>query len=216
MNYFDLRRNSVDEFTTYMPPENVISLLRDDDRILDFGYGAGYLLRTLRKRGFKNLSGCEIDTRCLASKELDGIDLIDLNESVLTEKYDVIIISHVIEHIEKNKVIEFLKSLKKSLNKHGRLIISTPNAQSTTGVFWLYADFTHEYIYTYGSLYYVLSAAGYVNMRMIGPSKNLYSLLLPLFKKCLGLVNRVTNSFYDHRFENIYSFELIMVCNNNE
>ena len=31
-----------------------------------------------------------------------------------------------------------------------------PNAQAITGVYWRYEDFTHEYLFTSGSLYYLL------------------------------------------------------------
>lgn len=216
MNYFELRKNNVDEYQTYIKPDNIINVLNKNDKILDFGFGKGYLLRALRQDGFSNLSGCEIDEESLANENLFDINLIDLNKDELNDNYDVIILSHVIEHIKKQDVIEFLANLRKRLNRNGKLIISTPNAQSTTGVFWLYADFTHEYIYTVGSLYYVLTASGYTNIRSLEEGASCYSVLLPLYKKFHGFINKITQSFYDHRFENKYSFELVFIADKNE
>jgi 2-polyprenyl-3-methyl-5-hydroxy-6-metoxy-1,4-benzoquinol methylase len=216
MSYFKLRKNDVDEYATYIKPQAVISQLKKGESILDYGFGRGYLLRALREEGFTNLSGCEVDKDCLKNKQLKGINLIDLNQSQIEQRYDVIILSHVLEHIKKGEVVDFLKSLKKLLKKDGKLIVSTPNAQSTTGVYWLYADFTHEYIYTTGSLFYVLTAAGYTKVEFIKKTNSLFSLLLPILRKVIGIMNKISNSFYDHRFENIYSFELLAICYNDE
>ena len=42
-----------------------------------------------------------------------------------------------------------------------------PNGQSATGSYWAFEDFTHETLFTCGSLEYVLSEAGFVDVEFI-------------------------------------------------
>ncbi len=42
-----------------------------------------------------------------------------------------------------------------------------PNAQSHTGCYWAYEDFTHNTLFTAGSLLYVLKMAGFAHIEII-------------------------------------------------
>lgn len=53
------------------------------------------------------------------------------------------------------------------LADNGIIFISVPNAQSHTGCYWAYEDFTHSYLFTAGSLEYVLRAAGFSNVHIV-------------------------------------------------
>ena len=61
---------------------------------------------------------------------------------------DVIIMSHVLEHFPKDNIIPTLKKAYNILNPNGKLIVSVPNAQSNTGSYWAYEDFTHSTLFT--------------------------------------------------------------------
>ena len=85
-------------------------------------------------------------------------------------KYDLIIMSHVLEHIDKQNIINTLKSIKQGLmGPKASLIVMVPNAQSNTGCYWAYEDFTHTTLFTGGSLYYVLKSAGFETVEYIDP-----------------------------------------------
>ena len=97
----------------------------------------------------------------LSKLEKNGINIIKIND-LETEKqnfkneFDLIIISHVLEHQKKEKMSKFLNDLKYMLKEQCYLLTIVPNAQAITGVYWRYEDFTHEYLFTSGSLYYLL------------------------------------------------------------
>ncbi|OGV76697.1 MAG: hypothetical protein A3K19_18125 [Lentisphaerae bacterium RIFOXYB12_FULL_65_16] len=80
---------------------------------------------------------------------------------------DCVITSHVIEHFPKGEIIAVLQSLRRLLSPNGYVLIAVPNAQSFTGCYWAYEDFTHETMFTSGSLYYVLRAAGFATVRFV-------------------------------------------------
>jgi 2-polyprenyl-3-methyl-5-hydroxy-6-metoxy-1,4-benzoquinol methylase len=65
----------------------------------------------------------------LAGSALDRIIAVDLDEFVPPEdfgRFDVVICSHVLEHLRRPK--ELLQALKGCLRSNGRLIVSLPNA----------------------------------------------------------------------------------------
>ena len=45
-------------------------------------------------------------------------------------RFDMIIMSHVLEHIQKQDIVPALKSVKSMLSENGRLCVISPNAQS--------------------------------------------------------------------------------------
>ncbi|MBL0306338.1 MAG: hypothetical protein IPQ25_09965 [Chitinophagaceae bacterium] len=83
--------------------------------------------------------------------------------------------SHVLEHIEKEKIIDTLIHIRKNLLKKGGVfLLMVPNAQSYTGAYWRYEDFTHNIMFTAGSCIYVLKAAGFENIEFIDPDGTIY------------------------------------------
>lgn len=97
--------------------------------ILDVGAGDGLFLKmcgdTFKKYGTElTKSGVSY----LKSKGLTNIYLGDFTEIHFKEKYDIIILIHVIEHLKNPS--EFLKHAKQYLDKEGILIILTPNENS--------------------------------------------------------------------------------------
>lgn len=123
------------------------------------------------------------------------------------DKFDYIIMSHVLEHIPKNEIINLLISIRKLLKYNGHLIVMVPNAQSNTGCYWAYEDFTHNLLFTSGSLYYVLRAAGFSNIDFLdidclsdstGIKRYLKKWLLALYRFNYHFWNKVTSSsFHD-------------------
>lgn len=103
---------------------------KDNIRILDYGCNTGYLLNIIKNRyPAKNfeLCGADINPHALsyARNNYKKATFFDINkDSFEGEKFDFIILSHVLEHIEERK--KLINNLKEKLNKDGALIICVP------------------------------------------------------------------------------------------
>jgi 2-polyprenyl-3-methyl-5-hydroxy-6-metoxy-1,4-benzoquinol methylase len=104
-------------------------------RILDYGFGAGSFLRSCPKNSI--LFGVEIDPHTVAEvsdylkgRGFSNVQLTALqpelwhDHEVFKEKYDVIICSHVLEHVDKPDLL--ISKLAGSLNSQGHLIVLLP------------------------------------------------------------------------------------------
>ena len=66
--------------------------------------------------------------------------------------YDIIMMTQVLEHIQKTKHISYLQTLYRKLKKGGVLIITVPNIGNPLAIFERYYDYTHETAFTENSL----------------------------------------------------------------
>ncbi|MCS7232153.1 MAG: hypothetical protein RMJ67_08465 [Elusimicrobiota bacterium] len=133
-------------------------------------------------------------------------------------KFDVILLLHVIEHIPKDKVIETLSLIKKDfLAQNGMALIAVPNAQSNTDCYWAYEDWTHTTLFTSGSIYYVLRAAGFTEIEFLDidctlglpiHKKLIRKFLLKLYIANKNFWNRVTSSSYHKPSPQIFSYDI--------
>ena len=103
--------------------------LNKKTRILDIGSGNGNLLKNLRKAGFVNLSGCDINRRKQYDDSFEYFQ-IDLNDEFFkhNKKYKLIICSQVIEHLYNPH--NALKVINNLLEDGGYAIISYPNCEN--------------------------------------------------------------------------------------
>ena len=94
--------------------------------ILDFGCGWGGFLRNLRN--YKSLNGIELRSECLnyISNNIKKINISN-NINFFKQKFDVITMFHVLEHIPYQ--VKTLKNIKKRLKKGGKVIIEVPHAE---------------------------------------------------------------------------------------
>ncbi len=94
--------------------------------LLDYGCGNGDFLLKMKQEGW-NVNGVEFsDAGIKISEKKLGIKIIDEKKfNRLNDKFDIITLWHVLEHIEKPN--ETLKKLHKILDKNGLLVISVPN-----------------------------------------------------------------------------------------
>ncbi len=102
----------------------------DQARILDYGCNGGHLLKIIqRKHPSKNfnLCGADINPHALsyAKKKYPSFTFYELTDTFFAqEKFDVIILSHVLEHIKERNI--FLANMRKLLRKNGKLIVAVP------------------------------------------------------------------------------------------
>jgi len=195
-----------------------------DARILDIGCGLGQFLRELGSIGYRNAEGVDISPEAVESclqRELNVSRIDDLErycEEYSGSRFDFILTSHVLEHIRKDRIIPTLRVIRgKLLAPGGAMLVTVPNAQSNTGCYWAYEDFTHETLFTAGSLYFVLRSAGFGEVRILDPdgledSKPLVQLgkriLLSIYRMRLTFWNLVTNSSFHRESPQIFTFEL--------
>ena len=164
-NYFKYRNISEITYKKYNLPKYLLNVLQGDFNlnILGIGCGFGQMLLALKEYGYKNLSGIDISKEAVKScKNNDlNVQLISNIQSFCSrykgKKFDIILMSHVLEHLPKEDIIETISYIRNYLlAEDGRFIVMVPNAQSNTHAYWAYEDFTHNTLFTSGSIYYVL------------------------------------------------------------
>lgn len=96
-------------------------------QILDVGCGVGENLEALRSQGFEKIVGVDISDEMLAvikKKGFSGLTPAEVKEG--TQKYDVILMSHVIEHLQYAELQKFMENYFSKLNSCGKLVVLTP------------------------------------------------------------------------------------------
>jgi SAM-dependent methyltransferase len=223
-SYFEARKISPEFYKNYKLPYYLSNRLPKEKNllILDFGCGFGQTLLALRDLGYENIIGCDVDDEAIKyciSQGLKVENCTNLNEFVVKyeNKFDMVLMLHVLEHFPKTEIIPTLSKINKILKKQGKIIIVVPNAQSSIGVYWAYEDFTHELIFTSGSLYYVLKMAGFEEIKFIdidcteGLStikKIIKKFLLKIYKAKIHFWNIITSSSFHKQSPEIYSWEI--------
>ena len=115
--------------------------------ILDVGCGYGDKLEQLRQAGYQNISGVEKNTALVELASGKGFTVVSVDDFSMqenSEKYDVIIMSHIIEHFQYNDLIDFMESYLACLKPDGLLLIATPLMNPS-----FYDDFDHVKPYTH-------------------------------------------------------------------
>lgn len=223
-NYFNFRNVAADYYSGYDIPNYLIKVLPQnlDANILDIGCGFGQTLKSLRDKGYTNLKGIDINDESIAQCKKINLDVTKIDDiisysNVSDKKFDFIIMSHVLEHIEKEKMIDNLRAIRSLLSEKGKYCVMVPNAQSNTGSYWRFEDFTHHYLFTAGSLQYVLRAAGFTQIDFIDPDgldgvsslkKPIVKILLKIYKFRKNFWNKITASSYHRPSPQIFTFEL--------
>ena len=225
--YFNLRNINADYYKQFQIPKYLENLLTANKAkfILDYGCGLGQLTSALHNKKYKVI-GMDISEESLAEFKKKKINFVKINnlnyqKKKFKDKFDLIILNHVLEHQKKEEIILFLKDLKYMLKNNGLLFIAVPNAQSLTGVYWRYEDFTHQTLFTSGSLYYVLKASGFQKVEFIDiyATQNLNIitgtirlLALKLVEIILPIIFKITGNGYHTPSKNIFTFEIKCVA----
>lgn len=173
-SYFELRNVAPTYYDAYTVPAWLaaeVGKVGKNARILDFGCGFGQLIGALRGLGYECVEGMDQDEAALAFCVSRGYTVHNVAEGSFHDesegRFDLIVTQHVLEHIPKDAVIGIVEKLRRLLAPCGKLVVALPNAQAFTGCYWAFEDFTHHTLYTSGSAFYILKAAGFDQIRFV-------------------------------------------------
>lgn len=145
-NYFNQQKEYADEFKILsksnflklfkllrIPQLELLKYAKKDDKILDCGCGDGYSLNCLKKRGFHNLYGIDIDEKLLneikePSYKIKKMSATELDKNFEPDFFDIILCYDLFHHLinleEYQRAIQALKTV---LKKNGYLFIADPD-----------------------------------------------------------------------------------------
>ncbi|MEI0562492.1 class I SAM-dependent methyltransferase [Brachyspira pulli] len=111
--------------------DRIEKFINKDTSIVDIGCAKGGLLRTFQDRGYTNLYGIEASHNAienLRQYNIDGKDSSIFDLTNINKKFDVVILSQVLEHIYDLKKVKYI--LENVLNDNGILYIDIPDGTS--------------------------------------------------------------------------------------
>jgi len=133
-------------------------------RIVDLGCGTGYAVEMLIRNGYTHVEGVDASQEQVAVAEARGLPVVQ--EDMFRylpgrhEQFDAVLALDLIEHLDRDELLEFLELAREALRPGGRLIVRTPNANAPTALRMRFRDLTHEIIFTEHSLRMAFLAAG--------------------------------------------------------
>ena len=109
------------EFGGWANQTKFVKYITQDDVVLDFGCGGGYLLKNI---DCKKRLGVEINPLAAETAKRNGVEVYSKVEDVQDESVDVIISNHALEHAL--QPLDELRELKKKLKVGGKVIFVVP------------------------------------------------------------------------------------------
>lgn len=106
-------------------------------RVLDYGCGKGKYLAAMREKGIDCI-GIDINSSQVDELKKSGFEVYTDTEFLPDVKFDCILLSHIIEHLDGKSLMQLFNRLFPLLNDNATLIIITPVAGEH-----FYYDFTH-------------------------------------------------------------------------
>ena len=188
----------------------LLDLLRKapkDGKILDVGCSSGIFLKDLEQMGFKieNLFGIDISDTAIENCKNNGIQnafVMDAQNIKLSEKFDFIIASDCLEHLEYD--VKAIHNWKKFLKNGGIMYVFVPAFQSL----WSYHDDANKHYrrYTKNELKTKLSSADLVILKS---SYWNFALFLPvyIFRKLSSFLpqsKKEVGQIVDNKWANIF------------
>jgi cyclopropane fatty-acyl-phospholipid synthase-like methyltransferase len=209
-----LENNTYDRNLRKLLPKN------KEVKILEIGFGAGFFIRYLLSRGYENIYGIDLseeETVFVKKNVYKNVECVESTENFLDKhngEYDFIFMFDVLEHIPKDKIIDFLIKIKQALKSGAIFYARVPNASNPLNINMFGIDFTHEFIYTARSLSQINKIAEFSEVKILpckeeniswhGKITNItQKIMIPLIKLMIGLCrsNLDPTSFYT---KNIY------------
>ncbi len=182
--------------------------------ILDLGCGIGGVLNFLKQNGCTDIFGIDnseeqIDVcKKYVTNNVSRIDIFEFLKSSYKE-FDIIIMFDIVEHIQKNRIIELLKLVYDSLSPNGIVIIRTPNMGSIIAPYGRYLDFTHDTGFTSESLQQVLSESEFTDINFFNSAIGRKRIYL------LKLIHKIFSLMYRTRYSEIVTANILATAKKN-
>jgi SAM-dependent methyltransferase len=128
--------------------------------ILEIGVGSGSLLRTLKNKGFA-VVGCDVSQGAQEALRRENIAVFPSLSQLRSAQFDIIIMSHVLEHVP--NLCHFLSQVRLLLSMSGIVRIAVPNADcvEARSKHWnSYAPY-HVWYFNYRSLFNSLNKSNF-------------------------------------------------------
>lgn len=141
-----------------------------DAAILELACGDGALLRCLADAGYTDVHGVDRSPEQvrrsdeLNTTRVEHEDVFDALAKLPHESRDVIVSVDLVEHLQKDEVLRLAEETLRVLRPGGRWILHTVNGESPFFGRVRYGDFTHETVFTLGSIRQVLMAVGFTSV----------------------------------------------------
>ncbi len=134
--------------------------------VIDIGCGSGGFVHYLRRIGYLDVRGIDLNGGQVAAARALGIEGITLENvwehlSPRTPVYGAVVARDLIEHFTREEVIDLLILVRESLVPGGVLMIQTVNLESPFSLRYRWGDLTHETGFTSYSLEAALLLAGF-------------------------------------------------------
>ena len=169
-------------------------------RILDIGCGIGHFLAYVKSNNYNNFLGVDISKEQIdhcKKNVTKKVQLINNLNAFLKENknlFGFILMNDVIEHVQKEEIIETLSLVLASLKKDGKVLIRTVNLKNRWGMAVRYMDFTHTTGFTEESIRQVMLTAGFKNISLvpeIHPVYDIKSFIRVFLKRIFEFIYRL-------------------------
>lgn len=225
-NYALFNKGIFGKFLIYLYPNPIFRLIsmtniNINSKVLDIGCGNGNLLYAMKHSGMNNLKG--IDPYIKEDIKYDNgllIEKISINEE--KQKWDLIMLHHVLEHMDNQK--EVIKSIHEKLFDNGTCIIRIPTVSSYAWnkykTNWVSLDAPrHFYLHSINSFKLLIESQGFFIEKIIFDSSSFqfwaseqYIQDIPLMDK-RSYSENPNNSIFDTK--EIGSFHKMSIALNN-
>lgn len=150
--------------------------------ILDIGCGLGHFLAYVKNNNYNNFMGIDISKEQIdhckkhVTKKVQLINNLSTFLKENNNSFDFILMNDVIEHIEKEEIIDTLSLVLASLKKNGVVVIRTVNLKNRWGMAVRYIDITHTIGFTQESMMQVMLLAGFKNVSLVNEKHPIYDI----------------------------------------
>lgn len=138
---FDKLYQIVKKYSLNKKMKLIARYMKGEKNLLDFGAGTGDFMATAKKQNW-SVAGVEPNSKARELAEAKGIQLYPKMETLPDNKYQVITLWHVLEHLP--NLEGQISQLISKLGKEGILVIAVPNFRSYDakyyGEFWAAYD----------------------------------------------------------------------------
>ncbi|PIW44358.1 MAG: class I SAM-dependent methyltransferase [Zetaproteobacteria bacterium CG12_big_fil_rev_8_21_14_0_65_54_13] len=140
-------------------------------RCLDVPCGFGNFLYFLNGKGYQNIQGIDLDSKQVELAKLVGLpaEQGDAFQILSGEgaSFDLVTSLDFIEHLDKDKVLEFLSLIYNGLKPGGTIILRAPCGDGPFGAHDAWNDLTHQWGMTSNVVRTLLEMHGFENVKIL-------------------------------------------------